>query len=263
MSTLAERQQELGLALMALGYPMRSAAAIVGNGTQENLCQPVTTGPKDHGSDGIFQWREKRLTNLQTLAGWDTLPVQAKFVMMELQAKPGSQFFDMNYSALEADLRAGTKSLATLTLDFTDGYERPSEAGRVPDKRIGYANEALAILQKAAPAMPQPQPQPAPVPLPWPSPLPTTGVPTTMPVIDPALIATLVQLFAPIAESLVSGIVKGIITQIATMQAAQAKSAGLPALPGLDPTVLASIQATIQATIAAEIAKLNPTTGVK
>jgi hypothetical protein len=48
------------------------------------------------------------------------------------------------------------------------------------------------------------------------------------------------------------------------MQAAQAKTAGLPALPGLDPNVLASIQATIQASIAAEIAKLTPpATGAK
>jgi hypothetical protein len=268
MSTLAERQQELGLALMALGYPMKSAAAIVGNGTQENLCQPVTTGPKDHGSDGIFQWREKRLTNLQTLSGWDTLPVQAHFVMLELQASPGSQFYDENYSVLEAELRAGIKPLATLTLNFTDAYERPSELGRVPDKRIGYAEQAFAILERAVPTpLPsQPLPQTAPIPLPSPSfppiTLPTTGV-SAVPPIDPALIATLVQLFAPIAESLVAGIVKGIITQIATMQAAQAKTAGLPALPGLDPNILATIQATIQASIAAEIAKLNPTLGAK
>jgi hypothetical protein len=188
--------------------------------------------------------------------------------MLELQASPGSQFYDENYSVLEAELRAGIKPLATLTLNFTDAYERPSELGRVPDKRIGYAEQAFAILERAVPTpLPsQPLPQTAPIPLPSPSfppiTLPTTGV-SAVPPIDPALIATLVQLFAPIAESLVAGIVKGIITQIATMQAAQAKTAGLPALPGLDPNILATIQATIQASIAAEIAKLNPTLGAK
>jgi hypothetical protein len=64
---------------------MRSAAAIGGNATQENLCQPVTLGAKDHGSDGVLQWRAERLDGLDGLKAWcgaqglawDTLRAQA------------------------------------------------------------------------------------------------------------------------------------------------------------------------------------------
>ena len=106
--TLAERQKEFADYFVVAGYPPVSAAAIAGNGTQENSCLPTTAGAKDHGSDGVLQWRLGRLSKLQAMPYWDTLKAQAAFVILELQAKPGSQYFDMDYHALEADLRAGT-----------------------------------------------------------------------------------------------------------------------------------------------------------
>src|ERR1017187_5018847 len=121
--TLADRQKEFAGYFVEAGYPVKSAAAIGGNGTRENLCLPTTQGAKDHGSDGALQWRLGRLSKLQAMPAWDTLKTQAAFVILELQAKPGSQYFDTDYHALEADLRAGAKSLATLTLNFCDAYE--------------------------------------------------------------------------------------------------------------------------------------------
>ena len=70
---LIDRQITLGNALI-VGWPRlaipsiqrKSAAAAVGNATQENQCKSVTEGAKDHGSDGLFQWRLGRLTEMQT-----------------------------------------------------------------------------------------------------------------------------------------------------------------------------------------------------
>lgn len=45
--------------------PKISAAAVCGNGGVENRMKPVTLGQKDHGSDGLLQWRLSRLTELK------------------------------------------------------------------------------------------------------------------------------------------------------------------------------------------------------
>ena len=245
--------------------PFWSSLGVAGNGWQENLLRPRTLGAQDHNSDCVLQWRDTpprmRLSDLKAMPGWDTLPVQAQYFKSECK-----KYYPKLWAVL---INPGARSIATLTADIQDYYEVPNPEYANLDNRIAAAMELATVLADLNTAhVPSPaQPQPQSIPIPSLPPIifptaPTTGV-SAVPPIDPALIATLVQLFAPIAESLVAGIVKGIITQIATMQAAQAKTAGLPALPGLDPNVLASIQATIQASIAAEIAKLTPTLGAK
>src|ERR1019366_1132607 len=194
--SLAERQKEFCGYFVAMGYPAKSAASIGGNATRENNCLPTTAGAKDHGSDGSLQWRGPRLLEVQGMLGWDTLKVQAAFTIRELQR---------DYKALEADLRAGTKSLASLTLDFCDVFERPREAGRVPDIRIKAATDCLALITGVAPAAPA---------------VLSTITPKQgalqMPPFDPVLAAQLVNLLAPLVESLVAGLIKGVVTQIAT-----------------------------------------------
>ncbi len=128
--------------------PLVSACAVAGNAWQENLCRPITTGPKDHGSDGMMQWRLSRLIELQQRARWDTLPVQCQFFKDECKR---------DYPGLWAQLVAGSRSLETLTLNITDQYERPSAAGRVPDLRIGYARH----VQRLFAGQPVPVPAPA------------------------------------------------------------------------------------------------------
>lgn len=151
--TLAQRQSQLGQYLLKgvakLGIPalpMASACAVVGNATQENLCLPVTPGVKDHGSDGVFQWRLERLTEMQSwclknFGDWRTLEAQAAFMMFECKR---------DYGGLYKDLVDGQKKIATLTANFCDIYERPAQASAMLDKRIQYADDAHAILVKGA-----------------------------------------------------------------------------------------------------------------
>jgi Phage tail lysozyme len=198
LSTLAERQAEF-CGYFAPVYPMRSAAAIGGNATQENMCQPVTTGAKDHGSDGTLQWRLERLDGPGGLKAfcaarglaWNTLKAQAAFTMFEL---------DNDYPTLKGDLRLGLKSLETLTLNFCDIFERPSTVGREADKRIAYAHDCLTILMRDAPSLPH---------LPSPTPTKLPGVPQMPASIEIALLQQLFQILAPLVESAVAGFVKG------------------------------------------------------
>ena len=260
--TLADRQKEFAGYFVAMGYPPISAAAIAGgNGTQENSCLPTTAGAKDHGSDGSLQWRGTRLTELQAMPAWDTLKTQAAFTIRELQR---------DYKSLEADLRAGVKSgateeevkhrLASLTLNFCDVFERPSADGRMPERRISFAEQTLALISPAsAPSivaekinMPAPPllggEFPAAFRVQTPAPRAPIGA-STMPPLDPALVAQLIAILAPVAESLISGLVKGLISQLAG-SSLPGGIVGLPALP-IPPAQLAQL-------IAAEIAKLAP-----
>lgn len=226
MSTLSERQAEF-CGYFAPFYPMRSCAVFGGNGTQENLCQPVTVGAKDHGSDGSLQWRAERLDGPEGLRPWcaaqgipwDTLRSQAFFTMFELDHP--------KYAGLQADLKAGTKSLETLTLNFCDAFERPSSAGREPDKRIAYAHACLSLMMRDAPA-----------------PAPTPGVPTMPTSIETALLQQLFQLLAPLIESAVAGLIKGFAAHI---PGAAVNTAGMVTI---DPAALAKM-------IEAELAKLQ------
>lgn len=122
--------QELMSAPMPL--PLLSACAVAGNGWQENLLKPVTIGAKDHGSDGVMQWRLGRLTELEHLPEWETLQVQARFFKTECQ-RP-------QYARLWTDLVAGKKSLETLTANVMVQYERPNLAVAGLDHRITYAH---------------------------------------------------------------------------------------------------------------------------
>ena len=74
----------------------------------------MTPGAKDHGSDGIFQWRLDRLTNMQAFGvknfgAWESIEAQAAFFSYECKGW---------YKPLWVDLAAGTKSLATLTANI-------------------------------------------------------------------------------------------------------------------------------------------------
>lgn len=242
MSTLAERQAEF-CSYLSTVLPMRSCAAIGGNGTQESLCQPVTLGPKDHGSDGVLQWRLERLNGPDGLITWchnqeipwDTLRSQALFTLHELM--------DQKYAVLLADLKVGTKSLETLTLNFCDAFERPSAAGRRETDRIRYAHDCLAIMMRDVPG-------------PFPVPIPSPSAPTP-PIGDLQMpIELIIQLVAPLAESLVAGLLKGALAhaqQTGTLPRVPAPGP-LPgpsaSLPPIDFAKLAQL-------IAAELAALN------
>ena len=154
--SLADRQKELASYLMAgfpdlglPGLPLVSACASAGNATQENLCQPLTTGPKDHGSDGLFQWREERLTALQSwgdrkFGSWKSIKAQAAFHLYELKfGDAGGE----KYDALYADLLAGKKSLATLTTNINRAYERSADNDEINQRRIKFANDVLTLMQ--------------------------------------------------------------------------------------------------------------------
>jgi hypothetical protein len=148
-TTLQMRQKEFGTYLMngfpklgLVGWSARGAAAACGNGTQENLCRPVTVGAKDHGSDGIMQWRLERLTNLKNFgvrnfSRWDTLEAQAAFLMWEMKS---------DYPKLSADLISGKYILEDLTADICWQFERPAKASANLPGRVKYAKDSLALL---------------------------------------------------------------------------------------------------------------------
>jgi hypothetical protein len=252
---LLDRQILLGNALVAgwpklniPGIPRVSAAAAVGNATEENSCRSVTTGTLDHGSNGLLQWRLDRLTGdgvpptpwgmqpwcIKNFGTWQDIVAQAAFFSYECMR---------DYKTLWADLVAGKESLATLTLNITDIYERPSVAGRVPDTRIGYAinflNEWPTTAAPTPPVIPAPLPQPTstptpaplPAPAPIPMPLPTPSVQRGT-LMDPAVIAVL----APIIEALAAGFLKAIITQVTAAS-----------VPGATTTVITTAPPPVQA----------------
>jgi hypothetical protein len=206
--------------------PLVSACAVGGNGWQENLLRPLTLGAKDHGSDGIMQWRLGRLTELQHLPNWDTLPVQAQFFKAECQR---------DYPRLWADLVAGKKSLETLTANVMVQYERPNLALAGLDHRITYAHALLNHMNTLTPIVTVPVTQP------------------TEAIMDPAIISLLIQ-FLP-------AIIQGILTGIANVHAAQTGSPHVPvagasaapiALDSLAPLLIKELQ-----TVAPDL--LNPT----
>ena len=158
-TSLQARQKELGSYIVKgfpklglPGWPLRSAAAVCGNATQENLCRPVTLGAKDHGSDGIMQWRLTRLTNMKTYCNknfgrWDTLEAQAAFTMYEVKS---------SYPALYQKLLSGKNSLADLTEEICWDFERPAKqyanvgyipgAGHGNPGRINFAYDSQSVI---------------------------------------------------------------------------------------------------------------------
>lgn len=160
MTTLADRQLALGKYLMTRGtpWPAVSAAASVGNATQENMCLPVTQGPKDHGSDGLYQWRLERLTGQDGLQPWCAARGY-DWTLMESQAEFHKWEIQTQYQDLWKDLVAGAKPIATLTANIMEQYERPAAAAGNLDARIRYAQNAFALL---APTAPPQAPSPTP-----------------------------------------------------------------------------------------------------
>ena len=261
---LIDRQTQLANFLVA-GWPKLAipgispvgAAAAVGNATQENSCRSVTTGAKDHGSDGLFQWRLDRLTNMQAFGvkwfgAWDSIEAQAAFFSFECKG---------DYPALWNDLVVGSKALATLTLNICDQYERPSAAGRVPDQRIGYATTFYAKWVPLPPLPAAPTPAPAPV---TPS-LPPSGAL----LMDPAILAQL----APLIEALAAGLFRALLAQLSAAPGAASAGAPAAAVPpvapaapldlgslvsALAPLLTQQLAGALPSLIAAEVAKLNP-----
>jgi Phage tail lysozyme len=258
MTTLAERQNEFCSYFVPF-FPMRSCAVFGGNATQENLCQPVTTGAKDHGSDGTLQWRLERLDGPDGLkawcaaqgVAWDTLEGQARFTMHELQHP--------QYAALLADLKAGFKSLETLTLNFCDAFERPSAAGRAADARIRYAHDCLAILVRNGAAFPGPISTHPPI-----SSIPVPPIGDSQ---MPIELGLLLQLVEPLAASFFAGALKGVITHVqqgnvilpptGPANSSPAGTVVVKPAAGLSATDLATIEAMIGKMITAELGTLQ------
>ena len=231
-SALFERQKALAGALLPLGVSLKGIAAIVGNATQENECKPVTEGAKDHGSDGLFQWRLERLTGpdgLRTWAGknnlnWTLIPTQAAFFVYECKK---------DFETLWQSLVSGQKSIETLTMDLCDEYERPSEAGREAEKRINYARafyEAMGIAQvvSSAPVAPLP-PLPSPV-----DPVSVQKENKPMPVIGLDVLAQ----FAPV---FIEAILRGVLSAhgVIPSHVATTPAPITPTAPALDVSALA------------------------
>jgi hypothetical protein len=183
MSTLAERLTALGKYIMTSHppWPAISAAAAAGNFAQENLAKTVTTGVKDHGSDGLAQWRLDRLEGtlpngrmgLKTWCehmgyDWTLMESQVMFMKYEIQNY---------YPALWAQMvNPGDRPLKNLVANFQDMYEIPAPAYANLDNRIAEAQATLALIAQA----PAPAPAPAPEPTPIPPPIATVpAVPTT------------------------------------------------------------------------------------
>lgn len=148
MDTLLDREEELVNLFMSTkpAYPLVSACAAAGNAARENNCLCVTSGKKDHGSDGLFQWRKQRLTSLKAFATankakWEDMATQVEFFKAEVADTHGFAF-------LKRDLEAGTKSIETLTADICDIYERPAPAVAGLDVRIANAKRIYSVMQQ-------------------------------------------------------------------------------------------------------------------
>lgn len=165
MSTLSDRQQEFTAYLVAgfprlglVGISPKGAAAFAGNGSVENNMNPVTHGPKDHGSDGVMQWRLERLDGPHGLKGWaeshglkwDTLETQAAFTLWELEQP--------RYAQLAQDLRSGSKPLNDLTAAICWEFLRPAPASANLALRQRHARSVYKIFTEAKqlPKLPAP-----------------------------------------------------------------------------------------------------------
>ena len=190
--TLSGRQIQFANYLMA-GFPLlnpalpglsaKAAAAATGNATQESNVQSVDLN-KSEGSDGAMQWLGPRLDAMkawttQNFGGWQSLKAQAAFFAHECST---------GYPSLWTYLTSGAdaRSVATLTYDICDYYERPNAKLANLDNRY-----ALISAQPPTPTVPQPAPEPTPTPAP--APAPTPAIPAGL---DAATIDGLVQTLA-------------------------------------------------------------------
>jgi len=156
--TLLDRQKEIAGYLVAgfpelglRGWDLAGACAVVGNYTQENLCKAVATGPLDHGSQGIAQWRLDRLTELKSWCArysgsWENLKAQSAFTLFETAR---------DYPSLDAELRMSMegvkpadmrKALDHKVSRFCFEFERPSKALAGLSNRQQHAASAYAVM---------------------------------------------------------------------------------------------------------------------
>ena len=188
--------------LIAQGTPLEFACAMAGNAMLESGAR--TIAPSKDGSDGLWQWRNaadvSRLSSLKNFAAhhgqdWREMPVQCAFALYECAN---------SFAGLWA-LRDTDRSVATLTMDFCDQFERPAASGRVPEIRIKYAESVYDALNVAAPAVPAsatPEIPPQPVAAPE---LSTKQETLTMPAI---LLADILPILAPVLGKVLASLVK-------------------------------------------------------
>ncbi len=143
---LQARGVEVAKELVSLGVPAKFAAAMAGNAMLESGARPIA--PSKDGSDGLWQWRDapgvSRLTALKRFSvhygvDWREVPIQCKFAIYECEN---------DFSGLWA-YRNSDRGVATLALDWCDEFERPAEAGRVPQIRIAYAQSVYSVLAQS------------------------------------------------------------------------------------------------------------------
>jgi len=147
--TATARQLQAAKLLMSKGYSKNGAAAIVGNLSQEsgNNLRSSFTLATDHGSQGIAQWRLDRLTRLEKYSEDRNLTVtelstQLSYLIWELE-----NF----YSSLNSTLKSGTRSIANLTANFMQIFERPAAKYANLDNRIKQAEIVAADLHTSPP----------------------------------------------------------------------------------------------------------------
>ena len=130
----------------AQGYPPESAAAWVGNFSQESgtsLPSAFRSGvPLDHGSQGLEQWRLDRLTNYENFVkakvpGASDAELWAYYGNMAYQVEFATQECRRDYPSVELALHRGG-DIAALTALICWQVERPS---------LRYANLANRVAQ--------------------------------------------------------------------------------------------------------------------
>lgn len=209
-SELLARGVNVGKILVGLGVPVPFASAMAGNAMLESGAQPVAQSPD--GSNGLWQWRDapgvSRLSALKQFAthygiSWTDETLQCRFAIYECTT---------DFAVLWA-MRDSDKSVATLTLDWCDIFERPAASGRVPETRIAYAEAVSASLETlpapapivVAPVLPSPSiPAPATASAPVSAPAPATASVTTVTTMEPSMPAILLADILPVIAPLVA-----------------------------------------------------------
>jgi Phage tail lysozyme len=136
---MTARQQQAMTVFVREGLAPLGAAAAVGALTGEsgpNLDSTVFRVNADHGSGGIAEWRLDRKAAMISFVKMLGKPIedlegQCLFVINELER---------DYQALNAELRAGTKTITTMCWNFVTVFERPNMAvAHMDDIRVPQA----------------------------------------------------------------------------------------------------------------------------
>lgn len=136
---------------VANGYSVKGAGAIVGNFSWESGSPHLPARFKavtDHGSQGIGQWRLDRLSGLERFAEARGLNpadgiAQFNYAFWELENLPRRSMKWLN-----AQLKnPGTRSIANLTANFSEYFEKPAKKYEHLDERIAYAESCVKAFQ--------------------------------------------------------------------------------------------------------------------